>query len=70
MNKLKDAKTRRRKAEEAGQFVSLNSGRSRPAGETFFSCVFAPLRLGVKIRLHSYGQGVNSNAMVISAFSK
>jgi hypothetical protein len=39
------------------QFCSLNSDRGRPAGEPFFLCVFAPLRLCVEISLNTYGLG-------------
>jgi hypothetical protein len=37
------------------QSCSLNSDRSQPARETFFPCVFAPLRLCVEILLNNYG---------------
>ena len=39
------------------QSCSLNSDRGRPAGEPFFLCVFAPLRLCVETSLNTYGLG-------------
>jgi hypothetical protein len=56
-----NAKTQRSegaKRMKLDQSCLLNSNRNRPARETFFTCVFAPLRLCVEILLNTCGFGL------------